>query len=173
MSEQTDEQAQSVELPSIRPSTAWIYGSLGFPIAMLGYPLGAYIPRLYSTEMGISLTAIGLVIMAAAIFDAVTDPLMGHFSDRWRTRWGRRRPWMVVGLPLWLFAVWMLLNPSVGVGITYLAFFYLFMRASSTLFGLPYAAWGLELSSEYHARTMIQSAREKYVLAGLIASPPW
>ena len=163
-------QSGKVELPSITPSIAWIYGSLGFPIAMLGYPLGAYIPRLYSTEMGISLTAIGLVIVAAAIFDAITDPLMGHFSDRWRTRWGRRRPWMVVGLPLWLFAVWMLLNPSVGVGIAYLAFFYLFMRASSTLFGLPYAAWGLELSSEYHARTQIQSAREKYVLAGLIAS---
>lgn len=159
-----------VQLPTIRPSTAWIYGSLGFPIAMLGYPLGAYIPRLYSTEMGISLTAIGLVIMAAAIFDAVTDPIMGHFSDRWRTRWGRRRPWMVVGLPVWLFAVWMLLNPSVGVTVVYLCLFFLMMRASSTIFGLPYSAWGLELSSEYHARTMIQSAREKYVLAGLIAS---
>ena len=159
-----------VQLPTIRPSTAWIYGSLGFPIAMLGYPLGAYIPRLYSTEMGVSLTAIGVIIMVAAIFDAVTDPVMGHFSDRWRTRWGRRRPWMVVGLPLWLIAVWMLLNPSVGNGVVYLACFYLMMRACSTLFGLPYTAWGLELSSEYHARTRIQSAREKYVLAGLIAS---
>ena len=160
----------SVELPQITPSTAWIYGSLAFPIAMLGYPLGAYIPRLYATEMGISLTAIGLVIMVAAIFDAVTDPVMGHFSDRWRTRWGRRRPWIVVGLPLWLFAVWMLLNPTFGIGVAYLALFFLMMRASSTLFGLPYSAWGLELSSEYHARTMIQSAREKWVIAGLIAS---
>jgi Na+/melibiose symporter-like transporter len=160
----------NVELPAIGTSTAWIYGSLAFPLAMLGYPLGAYIPRLYSTEMGISLTAIGLVIMAAAIFDAVTDPVMGHFSDRWRTRWGRRRPWIVVGLPLWLFAVWMLLNPTVGISVVYLAFFFLLMRASSTIFGLPYSAWGLELSSEYHARTMIQSAREKFVIAGLIAS---
>ncbi len=160
----------AVRLPQVTTSTAWIYGSLAFPIAMLGYPLGAYIPRLYATEMGISLTAIGVVIMVAAIFDAVTDPLMGHFSDRWRTRWGRRRPWIVVGLPLWLFAVWMLLNPSLGVGVAYLALFFLMMRASSTLFGLPYSAWGLELSSDYHARTMIQSAREKYVIAGLIAS---
>ncbi len=159
-----------IELPKVTTRTAWIYGSLGFPIAMLGYPLGAYIPRLYSTEMGISLTAIGLVIMAAAIFDAVTDPLMGHFSDRWRTRWGRRRPWIIAGIPLWLGAVWMLLNPQVGITVVYLAFFFLMMRACSTIFGLPYAAWGLELSSDYHARTMIQSAREKYVLAGLIAS---
>ena len=115
-------QNETIVLPSVTRSKAWIYGSLSLPIAMLGYPLGAYIPRLYSTEMGISLTMIGLVITAAAIFDAITDPLMGHFSDRWRTRWGRRRPWMVLGVPLWLFAVYMLLNPTVGITVVYLAF---------------------------------------------------
>lgn len=140
------------------------------PIAMLGYPIGAYIPRLYSTEMGIDLAMIGLVIMAAAIFDAITDPAMGHFSDRWRSRWGRRRPWIVVGIPLWLTTVYMLLNPSQGITVAYLAFFYLAMRGTLTLLLVPYGAWGIELSSEYHARTLIQSAREKFVLAGLVAS---
>ena len=157
-------------LPTINSKTAWIYGSLAFPIAMLGYPLGPYIPRLYASEMGISLAMIGLVITSAAIFDAVTDPVMGHFSDKWRTRWGRRRPWIVLGAPLWLAAVWMLLNPDQGITVAYLAFFYIMLRASSTIYGLPYTAWGLELSSNYHTRTMIQSVREKYVLAGLVAS---
>jgi len=157
-------------LPTITSKTAWIYGSLAFPIAMLGYPLGPYIPRLYASEMGISLAMIGLVITSAAIFDAVTDPVMGHFSDKWRTRWGRRRPWIVLGAPLWLAAVWMLLNPDQGITVAYLAFFYIMLRASSTIYGLPYTAWGLELSSNYHTRTMIQSVREKYVLAGLVAS---
>ncbi|MEM8769450.1 MAG: MFS transporter [Pseudomonadota bacterium] len=165
-----DKRADRTLLPRVSARTAWIYGSLSFPIAMLGYPLGAYIPRLYATEMGVSLALIGLVITAAAILDAVTDPAMGYFSDRWRTRWGRRRPWIAVGLPIWLAAVWMLLNPTSGVTVVYLAFFYLLMRASSTLFLVPYAAWGLELASDYHTRTMIQSAREKYVLAGLLAS---
>ena len=159
-----------IQLPNVSSLTALIYGSLAFPIAMLGYPIGAYIPRLYSTEMGISLTTIGLVIMAAAIMDAVTDPIMGHFSDRWRTPWGRRRPWILIGLPLWLVVVWLLLNPSVGVTAFYLVFFFLAMRVCSTIFTLPYIAWGLELSSDYHARTMIQSAREKFVLAGLLAA---
>ena len=157
-------------LPAIDRKTAWLYGSLSFPLAMLGYPLGAYIPRLYGTEMGISLAMIGLVITSAAIFDAVTDPVMGHFSDRWKTQWGRRRPWIVVGVPLWICAVWMLLNPEVGTKVAYLAFFFIMLRASSTVLVLPYVAWGLELSSEYHARTMIQSVREKYVLAGLLAA---
>jgi len=166
----TNNNGAGTTLPAISSKTAWIYGSLAFPIAMLGYPLGPYIPRLYASEMGISLAMIGLVIMSAAIFDAVTDPVMGHFSDKWRTRWGRRRPWIVLGAPLWLFAVWMLLNPDYGITVAYLAFFYIMLRAASTIYGLPYTAWGLELSSNYHTRTMIQSVREKYVLAGLVAS---
>ncbi|MBL4681876.1 MAG: MFS transporter [Pseudomonadales bacterium] len=150
--------------------TAWIYGSVSFPLAIISYPLSVWLPRLYSTEVNIDLTLIGLVIFFAAIFDAVSDPVMGFFSDRTQTRWGRRRPWLAIGVPIYAFAVWMLLNPSPGASILYLAFFYILLRASTTILGLPYAAWGMELSSEYHTRTMIQSAREKYVLAGLIAA---
>lgn len=95
---------------------------------------------------------------------------MGHFSDKLRTRWGRRRPWIAIGVPVYAFVVWMLLNPGEGVTIVYLATFFLLLRASTTILGLPYAAWGAELSGEYHTRTMIQSAREKYVLIGLMTA---
>ncbi|MCB1645050.1 MAG: MFS transporter [Pseudomonadales bacterium] len=155
---------------SVTRSTAWLYGSVSLPLAIIGYPLSVWIPRLYSTEIGLSLSAIGTIIFLAAIFDAVSDPLMGFFSDRFNTRWGRRRPWMAVGVPIYAFAVWMLLNPEPGVGILYLGGFYILLRASTTIFGLPYAAWGMELSSEYHTRTMIQSAREKYVMIGLMTA---
>lgn len=137
-------------------------------MAIISYPLAAWIPRLYSTEMGLSLGLIGAVIFAAAIFDAVSDPLMGFFSDRFQTRWGRRKPWFLIGVPIYAFAVWMLLNPENGVTVYYLAFFFILLRASTTILGLPYAAWGVELSTEYHTRTMIQSAREKYVMIGLM-----
>lgn len=161
---------RAVDLPEISPATAWIYGSMSLPLAMISYPLGVWLPRLYSTEVGIDLGLIGLVIFAAAIVDAVSDPVMGFFSDRWQTRWGRRRPWVAVGVPIYAFAVWMLLNPDSGATIFYLAFFFILLRISTTILGLPYAAWGMELSGEYHARTMIQSAREKYVLVGLVAA---
>lgn len=154
----------------ISKSTVWIYGSVSLPLAILGYPIGVWIPRLYSTEMGISLSLIGWVIFSAAIFDAFSDPVMGFFSDKTQTRWGRRRPWMVVGVPLYMFAVWMLLNPSAGVTVVYLGIFFVMLRASTTIFGLPYAAWGLELSAQYHTRTLIQSAREKYVMVGLMCA---
>lgn len=156
--------------PDIKKSTAWIYGSVSLPLAIMSYPLGVWIPRLYSTEMGLSLTVIGYVIFFAAIFDAISDPLMGFFSDRTRTRWGRRKPWIVIGVPLYAAAIWMLLNPSQGVTVVYLATFYILLRATTTVFGLPYAAWGMELSANYHTRTLIQSAREKFVMIGLMTA---
>ena len=154
----------------ITRSTAWIYGSVSLPLAIISYPLAVWIPRLYSTEIGIDLGLIGLVIFFAAIFDAISDPAMGFMSDRFQTRWGRRKPWIVIGVPIYAVAVWMLLNPDQGSTVLYLALFFILLRLATTILGLPYAAWGMELSAEYHTRTMIQSAREKYVLAGLIVA---
>ena len=95
---------------------------------------------------------------------------MGFMSDRFQTRWGRRKPWIAIGVPIYAVAVWMLLNPDQGSTVLYLALFFILLRLATTILGLPYAAWGMELSDEYHTRTMIQSAREKYVLAGLIVA---
>lgn len=152
----------------ISRSRIWMYGSLSLPLAMISYPLGIWVPRLYATDVGLSLALIGTVMSIAAISDAFTDPLMGFLSDRLRTRWGRRKPWILIGIPVFGIAVWLLLNPAATATILYLGFWFVFLRFGSTLFGLPYAAWGVELSAEYHTRTLIQSVREKYVLIGLI-----
>lgn len=110
------------------------------------------------------------MISAAAVFDAATDPVMGFASDRLRTRWGRRKTWVFFGVPLLTWAVWRLLNPPLESTLVYLAFWYLFLRLGSTLVGVPYAAWGAELSPDYHTRTRLQSAREKFVILGLLAA---
>jgi len=170
MASESSKKDAAVPLPDISRATAWLYGSVSLPMAIISYPLGVWIPRLYSTEIGISLGLIGTVIFAAAIFDAISDPLMGFVSDRFTTRWGRRKPWFLIGVPIYAYAVWMLLNPEQGATVYYLAFYFILLRASTTILGLPYAAWGVELSSEYHTRTMIQSAREKYVMIGLMTA---
>ena len=66
-------------MPPITKRTAWIYGSMSLPIAIISYPLAVWIPRLYSTEIGLNLTVIGMVIFAAAIFDAISDPADGVY----------------------------------------------------------------------------------------------
>jgi Na+/melibiose symporter-like transporter len=149
-------------------SRIYIFGSMGLPLAMISYPLSIWLPRLYASDVGLSLALIGTVISMAAIVDAVTDPLMGFISDRVRTPWGRRKPWILLGVPVFGVSVWMLLNPSPGSTVVYLALWFILLRIGSTLFGLPYAAWSAELSANYHTRTIIQSAREKYIMVGLI-----
>ena len=148
----------------------WIWASLGFPLAMLGYPLAIWLPRAYGTDIGIDLAWIGFAGMAAGIFDAFTDPLMGFASDRFRSRWGRRRVWILCGTPILVAAVWMLLNPPSGITVAFLLFWYLCLRAGTTLVLIPHSAWGAELSAEYHTRTRIQAAREIFVLLGLIGA---
>ncbi len=165
-----DVQAEGIRATPIQRSSIWIYGSLGFPLALIGYPLGVWLPRAYSTDVGVDLSMIGLIIAAAALFDAFTDPVIGYSSDRYRTRFGRRKTWLAAGVPLLALAFWMLLNPPMTSGVAYLAFWYLFLRVGSTLVTIPYAAWGAEMSPDYHVRTQVSSAREKFVLLGLIGA---
>ena len=151
-------------------SSIWLYGSLGFPLALLGYPLGIWLPRAYDTYIGVETALVGAVITIAALFDAVTDPAMGYASDRYRTRWGRRRVWVLAGAPFLALALYFLLNPDKGSTVLYLGAWFVFLRIGTTMLGVPYAAWGAELSGEYETRTRIQSAREIFVLIGLVAA---
>jgi len=151
-------------------STVGIYGALGFPLALLGYPLSVWLPRAYGTDVGIELYLIGAIISAAAIFDAITDPLIGFASDRFRSRWGRRKSWISIGLPILTLATWMLLTPGSTSTAIYLATWYIALRIGSTLVLVPYGAWGAELSSDYHDRTRLNSSRQKWILVGLIAA---
>jgi Na+/melibiose symporter-like transporter len=151
-------------------ATLWTYGALGFPLALLGYPLAVWLPRAYSTDIGVDLALIGFIITLAAVFDAVTDPAIGFASDRWRGRWGRRKAWLGAGIPLLTLTTWMLLNPAAMATASYLGLWYILLRVGSTLVLVPYGAWGAELSPDYHQRTVINSARQRWVLLGLIVA---
>ena len=151
-------------------STIWTWASIGLPLAMIGYPVGVYLPDLYSGERGLSLAVIGTMLMLARVSDAITDPLMGFASDRIHTRFGRRKPWIAIGVPTMLLGVWMLFTPSEGVGPGYLLLWFAFMTLGSTLVTLPHRAWGAELSTDYRTRTRIVSANEIYVVIGLIVA---
>jgi Na+/melibiose symporter-like transporter len=150
--------------------TIWTWASVGLPLAMIGYPVGIYLPDLYSGEMGVPLAAIGTMLMLARFSDAITDPAMGFASDQIETRFGRRKPWIAMGVPMMLLGIWMLFNPVAGVSQWYLLGWYAVMTLGATLIGLPYRAWGAELSTDYHTRTRITSANEVFVILGLIAA---
>jgi Na+/melibiose symporter-like transporter len=155
---------------SLSTSRIWIYGALGLPLALLGYPLGIWLPRAYTTYIGVPTAWVGLIVTVAAIFDAVTDPMVGFMSDKVRTRWGRRKTWITVGVPFLALALYYLLNPDEANTVVYLAFWFIFLRVGTTLVLVPYGAWGAELSRDYHTRTRIVSVRQVFTLIGLIGA---
>ena len=89
-----------------------LYGLVNLPTSIVGLPIALYIPAFYSQSLGLSLAAVGALIALSRLSDVVTDPLIGVASDRLRSRFGRRKPWMVLGMPLKILALWMLFVPS-------------------------------------------------------------
>lgn len=149
-------------------STIYAHGSIGLPLAVIGYPLAIWIPAHYSGGLGISLAAVGTILMLARFTDVITDPLMGEVSDRWRTRFGRRKPWVLIGMPVMMLGVYKLFIPPEGVGMVYFLVYLTLFFLGSTIIALPHRAWGAELSPDYHQRSRVTASREFFVLGGLM-----
>ena len=158
-----------------------LYGAVNLPTSIVGLPIALYIPAFYSENLGLSLAAVGALIAASRLTDVVTDPLIGIVSDRWQTRFGRRKPWMVIGTPVKLLALWMLFVPSSSFSIAVwsalggegVSNVYLFVWISAlylgfTLVDLPYRAWGAELSTDYDERSRVTGWREAFGYSGTL-----
>ncbi|MEK9661169.1 MAG: MFS transporter, partial [Alphaproteobacteria bacterium] len=76
------------------------YGALGLPLALLALPLYLVLPAYYADGLGLGLAAVGGALLAARLWDVVTDPLVGMLSDRRFGAFGRRKPWLAAGLPV-------------------------------------------------------------------------
>ena len=143
------------------------YGLPGLPLAVLGLPLYVYLPVFYVEQMGLSLAAVGSVLLLARIFDMATDPLIGMASDH-STGIARRKPWMAVATPLLVISTVMLFMPPSGVGLSWLLAWSMFMSLAWTMVALPYTALGAELSDDYHERSRLAAAREGCVILGTL-----
>lgn len=148
----------------------YTHGSLGLPLAVIGYPLSIWIPAHYSGGLGLSLAAVGTILMLARLTDVITDPIVGELTDRVRTPWGRRKPWVALGVPLMMCGVYFLFMPPANATVLHLLFWLTVFFLGSTLIALPHRAWGAELSPDYHQRTRVTAARELYVLIGLMVA---
>ena len=152
----------------LTPWTTAAYGSLALPLSMIGLPLSIYLAPFYAGELGLPLAVLGLAMVLARLSDVITDPLIGMASDNIRTRFGRRRIWIPLGIAVLLLGVWNLFNPVPPVGIGYFVIWISIVYFGFTLAQLPYQAWGGELAQDYHGRTRVASVRQAFGLLGLI-----
>jgi len=144
------------------------YGLPGLALALVPTALVVFVPDLYAREMGLGLATTGVVLMLARIVAMALAPLLGAVSDRVVLPLGRRRPWLVLLLPLVLLAGFKVLVPARGVGPVYLALWLSLLYGGLTLMRLSHGAWGAELSGAYHQRTRIFGARALGTLLGIL-----
>ena len=111
--------------------------------------------------LGMDPVLVGLIAAIPRVFDAVSDPMVGYISDNTRTRWGRRRPFILIGALVsgLVFALmWQLPD-----GRTESFYFWVFLGASIlffltyTLYATPFVAFGYEMTSDYHERTRLHA----------------
>ena len=151
-------------------ATLIVFGSISMPVSLLAIGMFMFVPRVYSSLGGISMGDAGLIILATRLWDFVTDPVIGWLSDRTRTRFGRRIPWMVLAwVPLTL-AVYKLFLPPPDADAVYLAVWSFVLFTSGTALFMPYTAMGAELSPAYHQRSRIFLYRHLFAVLGTLAA---
>jgi len=122
------------------------FGLLTTPLAMGGLAMAMYLPTYYAVDMGIGLGLVGGIFVFGRLLDIFTDPLIGHWSDGTKSRFGPRKPWMIVGILGFSISVYMFLAPPDSIGPLYLIIasgcYFLFY----TILAVTYSSIGLELS---------------------------
>ena len=157
--------------PEDRLKLSWLlaYSLPGAPIAALGLPIAVHLPDFYAKEIGLGWAAVGTLFMLARIWDLVLDPAMGVISDKLRTPWGRRKPWMVAAIPVMLVPCFWVFMPAPGTDFWTLFYAVVVFYVGWTMLTITHLAWGGELSPDYHERSRVTASREAAYVIGMIA----
>lgn len=159
------------KLPRI---TKWIYGSGDTGFSLTTTIIAAYFAIFLTDVVGIAPATAAVAIFAGRTWDYINDPLVGYISDRTRTRWGRRRPFLLFGaLPFALAFILLWYRPPIAsqVGLAvYYAVAYILFDTAATFVYMPYYALTPELTSNYDERTALTTHRMFFSILGALAA---
>jgi len=125
------------------------------PLGVLGDMAAGIVASIYIAHFGLAAAAVGLVIIIARLFDAVTDPFIGYLSDRTDTRWGKRKPFLFLGLVVILPAVYFIFLPPDAPTFAYFLSGFLLLYLGWTLIEIPVGAWSAEVTSSAESRNRV------------------
>lgn len=150
------------------------YGAGDMSISLAVTIVGAYFAIFLTDVVGLSPGLAAIALFVGRSWDYVNDPLVGYLSDRTRSRWGRRRPYLLFGaVPFGLAFALMWWRPPFDAQawlVVYYALAYLVFDAAVTVVYMPYVSLTPELTQDYDERTSLTSYRMAFsLLASLIA----
>ena len=163
------------------------YGAGGIiPIALFNIA-GILVGLMGNISLGLSAFWLGAILIVPRLWDALSDPFIGHLSDNTRTRWGRRRPYLLVGgilVAVFFVVIWWIPKGDMvrtwfpsdtgfqWFQLCYILFSLLLFFTAVNLFEIPHGALGMEMTTDYHERTRLFSA--KSFVGNLFAmGTPW
>lgn len=161
---------------SRRKLTFWNKFAFGF--GDIGAAIGAGVNGFYLNAFlldvaGLRPASVAIIFGLAQFWDAVNDPIIGWLTDRTKTRWGRRRPWLLFGaLPFALAFLmhWFVPQMDEGMKFWYYLLVAILYRTAFTAVNVPYTAMTPELTDDYDERTQLNGFRFTFsILGGLIA----
>ena len=150
------------------------YGVADLGFSITGTLIGVYFLLFLTDVVGLRPALAGLAIMVARQWDWINDPIIGHISDQTRSRWGRRRPFLLFGfIPFGiLFSLlwWKVPIAHQGLLAIYYAGILMFYDTVATFTYMPYFALTPELTQDYDERTSLTAYRMTFsIVGGLIA----
>jgi Na+/melibiose symporter-like transporter len=142
-----------------------LYSIMAMPLAFAGIPLYVHAPDFYATEYGVSLLTIGLVLLCLRFVDAVQDPLIGYFSDRYANY---RPTIMMVASVVLVSSFALLFNPLLSAHVIWFAVFILLATTSFSVLTINIHALGGLWGDSKRQKTIIVGYREVFGVVGLI-----
>lgn len=173
-----------IETPAPAPkklslSTKIAYGAGDLGPALTANAMAFFLLFFFTDVVGMSAGLAGTVLMISKIWDAVNDPIVGVLSDRTRSRWGRRYPWIIYGaipFSVFYFLHWIVprftADPVANQGalFAYYVVIGICFNMAYTAVQLPYTALTPELTQDYNERTNLNSFRFAFSIGGSILS---
>lgn len=128
----------------------------------------------YVDKLGLSTKSYSLILFIYTFIDAIDNPVYGFLSDRTRTPWGRRRPWLVIGTPLLILSFILFYNPPALSGQTqlfvYMLLMYILTGTLDSLINANYGALFPELFHDDNRRARTNSMRQAFQLVAMVIS---
>jgi GPH family glycoside/pentoside/hexuronide:cation symporter len=158
----------------LRRRDKWLYGVGDLGFSLTNTILNVYFALFLTDVVGVKPAVAAIAFFVGSTWDYINDPLVGYISDRTRTRWGRRRPFLLFGALPFAAAFAMLwwrppLESIVALGVYYSVMFSLFDTAATFVY-MPFYALTPELTDDYDERTGLTTTRMFFSILGSLVA---